>query len=240
MLACVATSPPVKPPASFRVGERVVTGDRVHGLCSAGYACGTIDAIGSCNLFALERPSAAVGQRRARSGERFAHRAAGFWRCPPSRGMAVRLRPAHVSLDGPVALEASDPMFARPFYYLRHGETETNASRLVAGSLDVDLTALGRKQARTAAKMLASAPITGIYSSPLKRASHTAEPIGKALKLPVIIIPEIAERNWGALEGKPRGSRVRGVTPEGAETMAEFTRRVLSGFSRIDSACRSS
>lgn len=127
------------------------------------------------------------------------------------------------------------PMFARPFYYLRHGETETNASRLVAGSLDVDLTALGRKQARTAAKMLASEPITGIYSSPLKRASHTAEPIGKALKLPVIIIPEISERNWGALEGQPRGSRVRGVTPEGAETMAEFTRRVLSGFTRIDS-----
>ena len=39
--------------------------------------------------------------------------------------------------------------------------------------------------------------ITQVYSSPLKRARHTAEPIAKALNLPVTIIAEIAERNWG-------------------------------------------
>ena len=126
-------------------------------------------------------------------------------------------------------------LFTRPFYYVRHGETETNANRLVAGSLDVDLTPLGRRQARAAAKVLADKPITSVYSSPLKRAAHTAEPIAKAMNLPVIIVPEIAERNWGDLEGKPRGTRVRGVTPTGAETAEAFTKRVLSGLSRIDS-----
>ena len=45
-------------------------------------------------------------------------------------------------------------LFKRPFYYLRHGETESNAAFLIAGSLDVDLTPLGRKQAQAAAAAL--------------------------------------------------------------------------------------
>jgi 2,3-bisphosphoglycerate-dependent phosphoglycerate mutase len=125
-------------------------------------------------------------------------------------------------------------LFTRAFYYLRHGETETNAYRIVAGSLDVDLTEMGREQARAAAKMLASEPITGIYCSPLKRARHTAEPIAEALNLPVTVIPEIAERKWGDLEGKPRGSRRKGIMPSGAESTEAFTERVLCGFSRIE------
>jgi probable phosphoglycerate mutase len=125
-------------------------------------------------------------------------------------------------------------MFSRPFYYVRHGETETNAHRLVAGSLDVDLTARGREQAYAAARALANVPITGIYSSPLKRARHTAEPIAEVLRLPVTLIDEIAERKWGDLEGKPRGSRRRGVMPEGAEGTDAFIARVLAGFTRID------
>jgi probable phosphoglycerate mutase len=126
-------------------------------------------------------------------------------------------------------------MFERPFYYVRHGETETNAYRLVAGSLDVDLTALGREQAQAAAAMLVGEPITHIYSSPLKRARHTAQPIAAALKLPVTVLAEIAERNWGDLEGKPRGSRRKGIMPNGAETTEAFIERVLSGFALIDS-----
>ncbi|HEV7391536.1 MAG TPA: histidine phosphatase family protein [Burkholderiales bacterium] len=126
------------------------------------------------------------------------------------------------------------PMFTKPFYYLRHGQTETNAHRLVAGSLDVDLTPLGREQALAAAKALAREPITQIYSSPLKRARHTAEPIAKALNVPIAIIAEIAERNWGDLEGKPRGSRRKGVMPSGAETTEAFSDRVLAGFCTID------
>ena len=42
----------------------------------------------------------------------------------------------------------------------------------------------GREQAYAAARALASEPITGIYSSPLKRARHTAEPIAEVLGLP--------------------------------------------------------
>jgi len=111
-----------------------------------------------------------------------------------------------------------------------------NANRLVAGSFDTDLTDLGRTQAFAAASVLAQHPITGVYSSPLRRALHTAEPIAERLQLPVVVIEQIAERNWGTLEGQPRGSRMRGVTPDGAETTEEFTRRVLAGFAVIDAA----
>lgn len=125
-------------------------------------------------------------------------------------------------------------LFQRPFYFLRHGQTEMNANHLVAGSLDTALTELGHKQAAEAALMLAAHPITGVYSSPLRRARDTAVPIAERLKLPVIVIPQIAERNWGTLEGQPRGSRARGVTPDGAETIDEFSKRVLAGFALVD------
>jgi probable phosphoglycerate mutase len=125
-------------------------------------------------------------------------------------------------------------LFQHPFYFVRHGETEMNASRLVAGSVDTALTELGHKQAADAALVLAAQPITGVYSSPLKRARDTAVPIAEHLGLPVVVIPQIAERNWGSLEGQPRGSRARGVTPQGAETTEEFSARVLAGFALID------
>jgi probable phosphoglycerate mutase len=125
-------------------------------------------------------------------------------------------------------------LFTRPFYYLRHGETESNATGTIAGSLDVDLTPLGREQARLAARALAGTPITAIYASPLKRARETAQPIAEALALPVTILDGIAERNWGELEGMPRHSHARGVTPVGGESTELFMRRVLSGLAAID------
>jgi len=130
----------------------------------------------------------------------------------------------------------SDPiaLFARPFYFLRHGETESNARQLVAGSLDTELTPLGRQQALDAAQALAGEPITAVYSSPLKRARDTAAPIAERLGLPVVIVPELAERAWGVLEGQPRGSRVRGTTPQGAEPAEDFLQRILAGLAKIE------
>src|SRR5688572_31196699 len=130
--------------------------------------------------------------------------------------------------------ELAVAMFTRPFYYLRHGETESNAAGTIAGSLDVHLTELGRKQARDAAKALVDAPISAIYASPLRRARGTAQPIAEALQLPVTILEEIAERNWGDLEGMPRHTHLRGVKPPGGESTERFLQRVISGLARID------
>lgn len=132
-------------------------------------------------------------------------------------------------------MNASIALFRRPFYFVRHGETEMNAAHRVAGSIDTALTARGREQATEAAAALARERITAIYTSPLTRARDTATPIAEVLDLPVVVLPELAERNWGVLEGQPRGTRVRGTTPEGAETPDAFMQRVLSGFAQIDS-----
>jgi len=126
------------------------------------------------------------------------------------------------------------PLLTRPFYFVRHGETVSNLSGTVAGSADVPLTARGRLQAQAAAAQLTTAGITAIYASGLARARDTADSIAHALDLPVTVIPELAERNWGELEGAPRSSRMRGVTPQGAEGHHEFTQRVLRGLAQID------
>jgi 2,3-bisphosphoglycerate-dependent phosphoglycerate mutase len=120
-----------------------------------------------------------------------------------------------------------------PFVFLRHGETESNLNDTIAGSLDVRLTERGHDQARTAAAALRGRGLTAIYSSGLRRARESAEHVAQALGLSVTTIPELAERNWGELEGKPRALRASGVTPPGAETPVEFRARVLQGFERI-------
>lgn len=126
------------------------------------------------------------------------------------------------------------PVLARHFYFLRHGETESNLHGTIAGATDVPLTERGRLQARAAATVLENCRITAIYSSPLCRACDTAEYIARSLDLLIVVIPELAERNWGVLEGKPRELRVPGITPPGAETPEEFSRRVLKGFGKIN------
>jgi probable phosphoglycerate mutase len=125
-------------------------------------------------------------------------------------------------------------LFERPFYFVRHGETQTNAAGLITGSLDIELTPRGREQALTAAQALAGEPITGVYSSPLKRARETAEPIAARLRVPLHFDERLAERNWGALEGRPRASRMRGETPAGAETPQAFSARVHTALAAID------
>jgi probable phosphoglycerate mutase len=126
------------------------------------------------------------------------------------------------------------PLFTRPFLFVRHGETKSNATGLIAGSSDVALTPRGRLQAGEAAQRLRNAGVTAIYSSRLKRARDTAAIIARELALPVTPIVELGERNWGELEGRPRALRRRGTTPLRAESPEAFTQRVLSGLARID------
>lgn len=124
-------------------------------------------------------------------------------------------------------------VLAQAFYFLRHGETTANRDKTIAGSLDVDLTELGRSQARYAIEPLAGAGITAIYSSGLQRARDTAAIVAEALKLKVTPIPELNERNWGELEGKPRVLRVQGVTTPGAETREQHMNRTVTGLAKI-------
>jgi 2,3-bisphosphoglycerate-dependent phosphoglycerate mutase len=126
-------------------------------------------------------------------------------------------------------------MFAATFFFLRHGETETNAAGMITGALDVRLTALGYAQAHAAARVLTDEPITAVYSSPLRRTRETAEPVAQVLRLPVTIIDELSERKRGQLEGQPRDASSTDEDEQGSERFEDFTARVLSGLSKVSS-----
>lgn len=128
---------------------------------------------------------------------------------------------------------AAHPLFQASFYFLRHGETETNRLELTAGATDVPLNATGWRQARSAAESLKGRGIATLYASPLRRARDTAACVAEALDLQVVIVPELAERSWGELEGKPRELRVREIAPPGGEDLAAFERRTLAGLAKI-------
>lgn len=127
------------------------------------------------------------------------------------------------------------PLFTRSFYFLRHGETDSNLRGMVAGSLDVPLTQRGYAQARAAARLLQNRGITEIYSSELRRARDTANCVAELLEVSLHFLPGLGERHWGALEGQPRALRVAGVTPPGAETPEEFSERVMKALAKIKS-----
>ena len=90
-------------------------------------------------------------------------------------------------------------------YLIRHGATDNNLADpplLQGRSADGSLSAEGLQQAQLAAAKLAGCGITGVFSSPLRRACETAEKIAAHYDLPVQIIPEITEVDVGAWEGR--------------------------------------
>ena len=76
---------------------------------------------------------------------------------------------------------------------IRHGESQGNAGGFIQGHLDYELTPLGHAQAEATAERLLSERVDRIVTSPLLRASTTAEAFGRALGLPL-------EREWGLAE----------------------------------------
>ncbi len=120
----------------------------------------------------------------------------------------------------------------RHFYMIRHGQTEANAARMMAGSLDSPLTALGRDQAREAAKAVEALSIkpAAIIHSQLSRARDTAQIINEKLNLPLVEDADFAELHAGDWEGAPYDqchSLLDGwEDPPGGETIAEFFTRL--------------
>lgn len=81
---------------------------------------------------------------------------------------------------------------------VRHGETEWSRSRQHTGRTDKPLTELGERQARALAPVLAERTWSLVLTSPLIRASRTAELAG--LPDPQVE-PDLMEWDYGAYEG---------------------------------------
>jgi broad specificity phosphatase PhoE len=79
---------------------------------------------------------------------------------------------------------------------LRHGESVSNADPeaiTLPEETGDRLSERGQEQARAAADGLARADIARLFSSPMRRALETAEPLSEALELPVTVLPYVHE-----------------------------------------------
>ncbi|OGN97602.1 MAG: hypothetical protein A2Z77_04360 [Chloroflexi bacterium RBG_13_51_36] len=85
---------------------------------------------------------------------------------------------------------------------IRHGETHWNKDGLVqGGESDIQLNDTGLGQARKLAAFLENESITAVLSSPLQRATATAEVIASLHQLPIEIDQGLRELKVGDLEG---------------------------------------
>jgi broad specificity phosphatase PhoE len=121
---------------------------------------------------------------------------------------------------------------------LRHGESEGNRAGVLQGQYDYPLSQLGTHQAKALACDWKSNSIKYdlIISSPLTRASQTAEIISTYLKVPIEFEPAWMERNYGRLQGtrladiETPGRRIDYLEPyfqfgENGENLAELYQR---------------
>lgn len=135
----------------------------------------------------------------------------------------------------------------------RHGQTDWNLAGRFQGHIDIPLNDTGYAQADALADQCAalheSYPIAHIYSSDLKRASHTARAVSTRLELPDPTCTEVLrEAQMGQVEGLNRDEVVELVGErfmqlwlgdpghpdaatlrfEGGESRVEVVKRVLS------------
>jgi len=119
---------------------------------------------------------------------------------------------------------------------VRHGETDWNADGRLQGHTDRPLSDYGRRQARALGDQLKDEELEdeeleAIYSSDLARARETAEIVGERLGLPVVLDPDLREKDWGTWEGLTAVERDR-VEFVG-ETTEAHQERILRALRRI-------
>jgi probable phosphoglycerate mutase len=126
--------------------------------------------------------------------------------------------------------------------FLRHGQAKNNIERILTGRTPgIPLTEKGIEQAEKAAKFLEHMNISAIYSSPIERARHTAEIVGKHNSLDVTIDDRLIELDMGKFTGVPYDEIFTShgnvfmkfyngeleIAHNGVETFSEVKKRVL-------------
>jgi alpha-ribazole phosphatase/probable phosphoglycerate mutase len=133
------------------------------------------------------------------------------------------------------------------WYFVRHGEIESNIRKIYAGWSGERLTENGIQQAGDAGLNLKDCAIDAIYCSPLNRTIQTAEIIGDILNKKPILDESFKELRLGVWEGLseeivarnyPREWEIWNTKPadlilEGRETLHELLERALGGIKRI-------
>ncbi|MBK9928194.1 MAG: glucosyl-3-phosphoglycerate synthase [Anaerolineales bacterium] len=130
---------------------------------------------------------------------------------------------------------------------VRHGQTDWNLEGRYQGQSDVPLNDNGNEQARSLVEKLRGKNFSAIYTSDLSRARETAEPIAKALNIPLRVEPRLREINQGEWEGQlvddlktrytelweKRAVDPANVRPPGGETVGEVAERVYAALNDV-------
>jgi len=126
--------------------------------------------------------------------------------------------------------------------FLRHGQAKNNTDRILAGRTEgIPLTETGIKQAEHTAEFLQHMNISAVYSSPIQRAKHTAEIVGKHNSLDVTIDERLIELDMGKFTGMPYDEIFNShgnvfmkfyngeleIAHNGVETFSDVKKRVL-------------
>lgn len=86
-------------------------------------------------------------------------------------------------------------------YFVRHGETDWNARKLMHGTTDIPLNEKGETQAQQVKNLLSSIHFDAAFCSDLVRAKRTAELILEDYSIPLILSEALRERFIGSFEG---------------------------------------
>jgi broad specificity phosphatase PhoE len=113
----------------------------------------------------------------------------------------------------------------------RHGETDGNAEGRLQGHTDTPLNDFGRRQANALAEQLAGQGIDAVYASDLSRARETAEIVADRIGLPVTLLVDLREKDWGTWEGLTSAERERVVFV--GETTEAHRERILDALRSI-------
>jgi broad specificity phosphatase PhoE len=134
---------------------------------------------------------------------------------------------------------------------VRHGETDWNRSGQIMGAQPVPLNDHGCLQAHRLASFLRTRPIRRLYSSPVVRARQTAEIVGAALSLPLIVeagLTEIGVGDWVGRYWRDLAdaevrlnfyTRPEEARPPGGETLREVQARAVTTVQRALAAADS-
>jgi len=137
---------------------------------------------------------------------------------------------------------------------VRHGQSAWNLENRFTGEVDVDLTPLGREEARSAGKKLAHIPFSRCFTSILRRANETLDIIleeAHRSQLPVTRDKALDERNYGQLQGLNKAETAKkygdeqvaiwrrsySVRPPGGESLEDTAHRVIPYYVREIEPC---
>lgn len=133
------------------------------------------------------------------------------------------------------------------FYFVRHGESESNRDGLIQGHTDSPLSALGREHASATARWFSGRGIDLVLASPLARALETGREIAARCGAPeAIAVRELIELDTGIYSARAI-AELRDIDPElhaqfrvhsweavpDAERIASLRRRAAAVWARL-------